>query len=326
MRRRSFLGLAAGTVALPGLTRVSSSAWAADYPTRPVHILVGFAPGSSTDILARLVAQRLSERLAQSFVVDNRPGAGGNIATETAVNAPADGYTLLMTSGANTINPTLYQKLSFDFLRDTAPVAGVTRSPLVMEVNNAFPAKTVPEFIAYTKANPGKVNMASSGIGTSLHISGELFKMMTGANMTHVPYRSAAAALTDLMGGQVQVLFDVIASSLSYIKGGQVRALAVTSAMRSDALPDVPTIGDFVPGYEASACNGLVAPKNTPPEIVATLNKAVSDVLAEPAMRAQLADLGATELVGPPADWGALLAEEVRKWGKVVKFSGAKAE
>ena len=323
MRRRTFLSLAAGAATLPV---IPGTALALDYPTRPVHLLVGFAPGSSTDILARMVALRLSERLGQSFVVDNRPGAGGNIATEAAVNAPADGYTLLMTSGANTINPTLYEKLSFDFLKDTAPVAGVTRSPLVMEVNLSFPAKTVPEFIAYTKANPGKVNMASSGIGTSLHISGELFKMMTGASMTHVPYRSAAAALTDLMGGQVQVLFDVIASSLSYIKGGKVRALAVTSAQRSDALPGVPTIGEFVPGYEASACNGIVAPKNTPPEIVARLNKAVNDVLAEPAMRTQLADLGATELVGPAADWGTLLSGEVQKWGKVVKFSGAKAE
>ncbi|HLH98573.1 MAG TPA: tripartite tricarboxylate transporter substrate binding protein [Xanthobacteraceae bacterium] len=323
MRRRKFLGLAAGAAAVPAVSRI---AWVLDYPVRPVHILVGFAPGSATDILARMMAQRLSERLGQSFVVDNRPGAGGNIATEAAVNAPADGYTLLMTSGANTINPTLYEKLSFDFLKDTTPVAGVTRSPLVMEVNNAVPAKTVPEFIAYTKANPGRVNMASSGIGTSLHISGELFKMMTGANMTHVPYRSAAAALTDLMGGQVQVLFDVIASSLSYVKAGQVRALAVTSASRSDALPGVPTVGEFVPGYEASACNGLVAPRNTPAEIVTKLNKAVNDVLAEPAMRAQLADLGATELTGPAAEWGALLSAEVAKWAKVVKFSGAKAE
>jgi tripartite-type tricarboxylate transporter receptor subunit TctC len=322
LHRRTVLRLAAGAAALA----VPRLAVAQSYPNRPVHLVVGFAPGSSTDIIARLIAQRLSERIGQSFVVDNRPGAGGNIATESVVNAPADGYTLLMTSGANTINPTLYEKLSFNFLRDTAPVAGVTRSPLVMEVNPAFPAKTVPEFVAFAKANPGKINMASSGVATSLHISGELFKMMSGVAMTHVPYRSAAAALTDLIGGQVQVLFDVIASSLSYIKGGQVRALAVTSATRSDALPNVPTIGEFVPGYEASATNGIVAPRNTPPEIVARLNTAVNDALAEPAMRAQFEDLGATELFGSAAEWGKLLADEVEKWAKVVKFSGAKAE
>jgi len=240
------------------------------------------------------------------------------------VNAPADGYTLLCSSAANTINPTLYEKLNFNFLRDILPVAGITRSPLVMEVNPSFPAKTVPEFIAYAKANPGKINMASSGIGTSLHVSGELFKMMTGVNMVHVSYRGAGPALTDLIGGQVQVMFDPIPSSIAYIKGGQLRALAVTTSMRSEALPDVPTISEFVPGYEASACNGICAPRNVSAELVEKLNKEINAAVTEPSMKAQLAELGGMVLTGPPADWGKILADEVAKWSKVIKFAGIK--
>jgi tripartite-type tricarboxylate transporter receptor subunit TctC len=321
--RRRFLYLAAGAAALPVASRIAN---AQTYPTRPVRLIVGFAAGSSTDVLARLIGQWLSERLGQSVVIENRPGAGGNIGTETVVNAPPDGYTLLMTSAANTINPTLYERLNFSFIRDIVPVASVVRSPLIMEVNPSSPAKTVPEFIAYAKANPGKVNMASSGTGTSLHVSGELFKMMAGIDMVHVPYRGAAPALTDLIGGQVQVMFDPIPSSIEYVKAGKLRALAVTTATRSEVMPDVPTVGEFVAGYKASALNGIAAPKNTPTEIIDKLNKVINAGLVEPKMRTRFSDLGGMVLPGSPGDFGKLIADEIEKWGKVVKFSGAKAE
>jgi tripartite-type tricarboxylate transporter receptor subunit TctC len=312
------LGLAlAAAVGVP-------QARALDYPTRPVHVVAGYPAGGTVDILARLVGQYLSERLGQQFIIDNRAGAGNNIGTEVVVNAAPDGYTLLLVNPANGINATLYDKLPFNFVRDIAPVAGIIRVPNVMEVNPAVPAKTVAEFIAYAKANPGKINMASSGNGTSVHVSGELFKMMTGVNMLHVPYRGAAPALTDLMGGQVQVIFDNLPSSIEYIRAGKLRALAVTTAERSDALPGVPTVAETVPGYEASAWFGLGAPKGTPAEIVDKLNAAVNAGLADPKLKARLADLGGTMLVGPPGDFGKLIVEETEKWAKVVKFSGAK--
>jgi tripartite-type tricarboxylate transporter receptor subunit TctC len=299
---------------------------ALDYPTRPVHVVVGYPAGGTVDILARLVGQYLSERLGQQFVVDNRSGAGNNIGTEVVVNAAPDGYTLLLVNPANGINATLYEKLPFNFIRDIVPVAGIIRVPNVMEVNPAVPAKTVAEFIAYAKANPGKVNMASSGNGTSIHVSGELFKMMAHVDMLHVPYRGSAPALTDLMGGQVQVLFDNMPSSIEYLKAGKLRPLAVTTATRSDALPGVPTVGETVPGYEASAWFGLGAPKGTPAEIVDKLNAAVNAGLADPKLKGRLADLGGTMLLGPPADFGKLIAEETEKWAKVVKFSGARPD
>ena len=302
------------------------SARALDYPTRPVHVVVGYPAGGTVDILARLVGQYLSERFGQQFIIDNRSGAGNNIGTEVVVTAPADGYTLLLVNPANGINATLYEKLPFNFIRDIAPVAGIVRVPNVMEVNPAVPAKSVAEFIAYTKANRGKVNMASSGNGTSIHVSGELFKMMTGVDMLHVPYRGSAPALTDLMGGQVQVLFDNMPSSIEYLKAGKLRPLAVTTAARSDALPGVPTVAETVPGYEASAWFGLGAPKGTPAEIVDKLNAAVNAGLADPKLKARLADLGGTMLVGTPADFGKLIAEETEKWAKVVKFSGARPD
>jgi tripartite-type tricarboxylate transporter receptor subunit TctC len=303
-----------------------SQALALDYPARPVHWVVGYPAGGTTDILARLVGQYLSEKLGQQFVIDNRAGAGNNIATELVANAPADGYTLLLVNPANGINATLYDKLPFNFIRDIAPVAGIIRVPNVMEVNPGVPAKTVAEFIAYAKANPGKVNMASSGNGTSVHVSGELFKMMTGVNMLHVPYRGAAPALTDLMGGQVQVIFDNLPSSVEYIRAGKLRALGVTTAARSDALPGVPSVGETVSGYEASAWFGMGAPKGTPPEVIDKLNATVNAGLADPKLKARLADLGGTPLVGTAADFGKLIAEETEKWAKVVKFSGAKPD
>jgi tripartite-type tricarboxylate transporter receptor subunit TctC len=301
-------------------------ALALDYPTRPVHWVVGYPAGGTTDILARLVGQYLSEKLGQQFVIDNRAGAGNNIGTEIVANAPPDGYTLLLVNPANGINATLYDKLPFNFIRDIAPVAGIIRVPNVMEVNPGVPAKTVAEFITYAKANPGKVNMASSGNGTSVHVSGELFKMMTGVNMLHVPYRGAAPALTDLMGGQVQVIFDNLPSSVEYIRAGKLRALGVTTAARSDALPGVPPVGETVAGYEASAWFGMGAPKGTPPEIIEKLNATVNAGLADPKLRARLADLGGTPLVGTSTDFGKLIAEETEKWAKVVKFSGAKPD
>ncbi len=325
--RRSVKPVRSCVLALAGLALAGiGHAFALDYPTRPVHLIVGYPAGGTTDILARLVGQYMSERLGQQFVIDNRAGASNNIGTELVVNAAPDGYTLLLVNPANGINATLFDKLPFNFIRDIVPVAGFIRVPNVMEVNPAVPAKTVAEFIAYAKTNPGKINLASSGNGTSVHVSGELFKMMTGIDMLHVPYRGAAPALTDLMGGQVQVLFDNLPSSIEYIKAGKLRALAVTTTMRSEALPNVPTVADTVPGYEASAWFGLGAPKGTPAEIVDKLNQAVNAGLADPKLKARLADLGGSVLAGTPADFGKLVAQETEKWAKVVKFSGVKPE
>ncbi len=323
LARRRFLHLAAGAAALPAGTRFAR---AQAYPSRPVHIVVGFAPGGSNDILARLIGQWLSERLGQSFVIDNRPGAASNIATEAVARTAADGYTLLMVSPSNAINATLYDKLSYNFIRDIAPVAGIIREPNVMVVHPSVPARTVPEFITYAKANSGKIIMASSGNGTSVHVSGELFKMMTGVDMLHVPYRGGAPALTDLMGGQVQVMFANISSSIEYIRAGKLRPLAVTTATRSEALPELPTVGDFVPGYEASAWFGVGAPKSTPAVIIETINKEIGAAFADAKMKARLTDQGGMALSGTPADFGRLVAEETEKWAKVVKFSGAKPD
>jgi tripartite-type tricarboxylate transporter receptor subunit TctC len=321
--RRKFLHLATGAAALPAVSR---SAWAQAYPTRPVRIIVGFAPGGATDIMARLVGQWLSERLGQQFVIENRPGAGSNIATEVVVNAPPDGYTLLVTTSVNAINATLYDKLNFNFIRDIAPVASIHREPHVLEVHPSVPVKTVPEFIAFAKANPGKINMASAGIGSGNHIAGELFKMMSDVNLVHVPYRGAGPALVDLLGGQVQVMFATMSSSIEYVRDGKLRALAVTTATRSPALPHIPTVSDFVPGYEASFWTGVGAPKNTPAEIVNKLNKEINAALADPKMKARLADLGGTALSGSPADFGKFVADETEKSAKVVKFANIKPE
>jgi tripartite-type tricarboxylate transporter receptor subunit TctC len=321
--RRRFLNLAAGAVALPVVPRI---AFAQAYPTRPVRIIVGFTAGGNFDLTARLISQWLSQRLGQQFIVENRPGAGTNIATEAVVRAPADGHTLLLGGAVNAINATLYEKLNFDFLRDIAPVASVIRFPNVIDLNPSFPAKTIPEFIAYAKANPGMVNMASSGNGTSQHLSGELFKMMTGVSLVHVPYRGAQQALTDLIGGQVQVSFDPLPPAIDLIRSGKVRALAVTTVVRSDVLPDVPTVGEFVPGYEASGWNGIVAPRNTPIEIIQKLNTEINAGLADPGIRAKLTDLGGMVLAGSAADFGKLIADEIVKWGKVIKFAGVKPD
>jgi tripartite-type tricarboxylate transporter receptor subunit TctC len=322
--RRRFLQLAAGAAALPAISRI---ACAQAYPSRPVRIVIGFPAGGGADIVARLIGQWLSERLGQPFVIDNRPGAGSNIAAEAVVRAAPDGYTLLLiTMPANAVNGALYDKLGFDFVRDIAPVASLTRDPNVMEVNLALPVKTVPEFIAYAKANPGKINMASSGIGAAQHVAGELFKAKTGVQMNHVPYRGAAPALTDLMSGQVQVFFDVLTSSIEHIKAGRVRALAVTTAARSPALPDLPTVGEFVPGYEASNIRGVGAPRNTPVEIIDELNKEINAALADPTIKARLANLGATVLAGSPAEFGKLIVDETEKWAEVVKAGNIKPE
>ena len=321
--RRTFLHLAAGAAALPAASRF---AWAQIYPTKPVRILVGFAPGGGVDIIARLMGQWLSERLSQPFLIENRPGAGSNIASEAVVRAPADGYTLLLVTAANAINATLYEKLSFNLSRDIAPVAGIIVVPNVMVVNPSVPAKTVPEFIAYAKTNPGKINMASGPLGGSSHVSGELFKMMTGTDMLLVSYRGTAPALSDLLGGQVQVLFNSPTGSIEYIKAGALRALAVTTATRAEALQDIPTVGEFVPGYEASQWYGVGVPKDTPTEIVNKLNKEINAGLADAKMKARLADLGGTVLPGSPADFGKLIAEETEKWAKVIKFAGIKPQ
>jgi tripartite-type tricarboxylate transporter receptor subunit TctC len=321
--RRQFLHLTAGAAALPVITRVVR---AQTYPTRPVHLIVGFPAGGPQDIVMRLIGQWLSERLGQSFIIENRPGASGNVGAETVVRAAPDGYTLLSVSSPNAINATLYKNLNFNFIRDIAPVASIMRVPLVMEVNPSVPVKTVPEFIAYAKANPGKVNYASAGIGTPQHVSAEMFKMMTGVEMVHVPYRGAAPALTDLIGGQVQVMIDTTPASMQHIRSGRLRPLAVTTATRADALPDLPTVGDFVPGYEATSWFGIGAPKDTPPEIIATLNKEINTAIADPKIKARLIDLGGTVLPGSPADFGKLIAAETEKWAKVVKFSGAKPD
>jgi tripartite-type tricarboxylate transporter receptor subunit TctC len=321
--RRRFLHLAARAAALPALSRIAR---AQAYPSRTVRIVVGFPAGGPNDIIARLIAQRLSERLGQRFVVENRPGASGNIATEAAVRAPPDGYTLMMIGPPNVINATLYDNLSFNFLNDIAAVAAIVSTPMVMEVTPSFPAKTVPAFIAYAKDSPGKINMASAGTGTSQHVAGELFKMMAGVNLLHVPYRGSAPALTDLIGGQVQVMFDAILSSIEHIRSSKLRALAVTSLTRMDVLPGVPSVSDFVPGYEASSTYGIGAPRNTPADIIDILSAATNAILTDPQTKARFADMGGTALAGSPAAFAKILAEETGKWGKVVKASGAKPE
>jgi tripartite-type tricarboxylate transporter receptor subunit TctC len=321
--RRTFLHLAAAAAALPV---ASGIVLAQTYPTRPVRLIVPFGSAGATDIVARLIGQWLSERLGQPFVIENRPGAGGNLGTEAVVRAPPDGYTLAVIGAPSAINATLYEKLNFNFIRDITPVASIIRFPNVMVVNPSVPATTVPEFIAYAKANPGKLNMASPGNGSTPHVTGELFKMMTGINMVHVPYRSVAAGITDMLSGQVQVTFGTTASTIAYIRAGTLRALAVTTATRSEALPDLPTIAEFVPGYEASAWFGVGAPRNTPTEIVDKLNTEINACLADPSLKARLADLGGITLAGSPADFARLIVEETAKWAKVVKFSGVKAE
>jgi tripartite-type tricarboxylate transporter receptor subunit TctC len=321
--RRQFLQFATAAAALPAVSRI---AFAQPYPTRPVHWIVAFTPGGSSDILARLMGQWLSDRLGQQFVIENRPGGGTNIATEAVVRAAPDGYTLLLATTSNAINATLYNKLNFNFIRDIAPVASIIRAPNLMVVSGSLPAKTVPEFIAYAKANPGKVSMASSGVGATSHLSGELFKMMAGVDMVHVPYRGTPSAITDMLGGQVQVMFATVPTAIEHIRAGTLRALAATTATRLEVLPDVPTVGEFVPGYEASAWWGVGAPRNTPTEIVDKLNKEINAGLVDPKMKARLADLGGTILTGSPADFGRLIADETKKWGKVVKFTGLKPE
>jgi len=323
LQRRQFLQLATGAAALPAASVIAR---AQTYPARPVRIVVGFAAGGTQDILSRLIGQWLSERLSQPFIIENRPGAGGNIGVEAVVRAAPDGYTLLMVASPNAINATLYEKLNFDFIRDIAPVASIIRVPNIIEVNPSVPVRTVPEFIAYAKANPGKVNMASSGTGSSVHVSGELFKIMTGVNMIHVPYRGSSPALTDLIGGQVQVMFDNMPSSIEFIRTGKLRPLAVTTATRSEALPEIPTVADFVPGFEASAWFGIGAPRNTPTEVVEKLNKEINAGLADPKLRARLADLGGSVLAGSPADLGRLIAEETEKWGKVIRAANIKPD
>src|SRR5262245_36225598 len=321
--RRKFLHLAAGAAALPAMSRIAQ---AQAYPARPVRIIVGLAPGGATDIFARLIGQWLSERLGQPFIVENRPGAAGNVATEAVVNMPPDGYTLLMISSSNVINASLYEKLNYNFLRVIAPVAGVVGVPLVIEVNRSVPVTTLPEFIAYAKANPGKISMASAGIGNSTHVAGELFKMMTGINMVHVPYRGAGPALADVLGGQVQGMFDGVPASIEFIKTGKVRPLAVTTTKRLEILPELPTVGEFVPGYEASAVNGIGATKNTPAEIIEKLNAEINAGLRDATIKARFAAMGAQMLAGSSTDFGKMLAAETEKWAKVIKFAGIKPE
>ena len=323
LSRRKFFHAAAGATAAPTLSRLAS---ASDYPSRPVHLIIGYPPGGSADMTARLTSQWLSERLGQQFIVESRPGAATNIATESVVRAAPDGYTLLLAAPANATNVALFAQLNFDFMRDIAPVAGIIRFPDVVDVNLSVPVHTIPELIGYAKANPGKLNFASSGIGSTLHVAGELFKMMAGVDIVHVPYRGAGPALPDLMSGRVQLMFDNVPSSLEFIRAGKLRALAVTTAARCPVLPDLPTVADFVPGYEASAWYGLGAPKGTPPEIVDTLNKAINAMLADPLAKARFIDLGASPLPGSAADFGNLVADETEKWGKVIKFAGIKPE
>jgi len=321
--RRKFLHLAAGAAALPALSRIAG---AQAYPSRPVRLIVPAPAGGGYDLTARLISQVLSERLGAPFIVDNRPGAGTNIGTETVVHAPPDGYTLLLVAAANAINATLYEKLNFNFIRDIAPVATIAGAPNVMVVHPSVSARTVPEFIAHAKANAGKLNMASAGNGTTPHLAGELFKMLTGVDMVHVPYRGGGPALTDLLGGQVQVYFGPMPPSIEHIRSGKLRALGVTSARRSQALRDIPSVSDFVPGYEASQWYGIGVPKNTPSEIIDKLNKEINAGLGDLKMKARLADLGGTPLVGSPADFSRLIAEDTEKWAKVIKFAGIKLE
>jgi tripartite-type tricarboxylate transporter receptor subunit TctC len=321
--RRQFLHLAAGAAALPVVSRI---AWAQAYPTRPVRIIVSAAPGGAIDILARLMGQWLSEHFGQPVIVESKPGGGSNIGTEFVVRAPPDGYTLLLVAPPSAINATLYEHLNFNFIRDIAPIGGIMRVPNIMLVNPSVVAKTVPAFIAYAKANPGKVNYASPGNGTSPHMAGELFKMMAGIDMVHVAYRGEAPALIDLLGGQVQVMFASATASIEHVRASRLQALAVSTATRFDALPDLPTVGTFVPGYETSAFFGISAPRDTPREIIDNLNKEINAGLADPKMKARLADLGGAVLAGSPADFGKVIAEETQKWGKVVKFAGIKPE
>jgi tripartite-type tricarboxylate transporter receptor subunit TctC len=321
MRRRAFITLLGGAAAWPLAARAQQP-----YPARPVRIIVGFAPGQAIDIVTRIIGQWVSERLGQQFIIENRPGAGGNIATETVVRAPPDGYTLLAIGSNNMINATLYEKLNYNFIRDIAPIASVYRVPQVMDVNPSFPAKTVPEFIAHAKAHPGEISFASAGNGSVAHVTGELFKMMTGVNMLHVPYRGAPPALTDLISGQVHVMFDNMPSSIEHIRAGRLRPLAVTATTRLEALPDVPPLGDFVPGFETSAWAGIGAPKNTPAEIIDQLNREINGGLVDPKIKARIADLGGMVLALSPTEYGKRIAEETEKWAKVIKFSGAKPD
>jgi tripartite-type tricarboxylate transporter receptor subunit TctC len=321
--RRQFLHIAAGAAALPAVSRIAR---AQAYPTRPVRIVVGYAPGGGNDIFGRLIGQWLSERLGQSFVIENRPGAASNIATAAVVNAPPDGYTLLLVSVSNTINATLYDKLSFNFSRDIAPVAGISRVPNIMAVHQSFPAKTIPEFIVHAKANPRSISVASPGIGTPQHVAGELFNMMAGVNMTHVPYRGLAPALTDLLGGQVQVLFGSAPGTVEYVKTGKLKALAVTSATRWDGLPELPAMSEFLPGFEASSWYGVAAPRNAPAEIVDKLNREINAALIDSKVKAKLADLGGSILGGSPADFGRLITDETEKWAKVIRAADIKPE
>ncbi len=318
--RRTFLRLAAGLAVLPQIVHAQS------YPNRPVRLVVGFAPGGGNDITARLMGQSLSERLGQPFVIENRPGAGTNVATEAVVNAAPDGYTILFVAPSAAINATLYENLNFNFIRDLAPIAGIMRIPNVMVVNPSVPARTVPEFIAYAKANPGKINVASPGVGTSVHLSAELFKMMTGVDVVHVAYKGSAPSLTDLLGGQVQVSFATMPASIEFIRNGKLRALAVTTATRSPALSEVPTVGEFVPGYEVSTWYGLCARMGTPAEVIDKINKEINAVLADPTMKARLADLGGVTIAGSPGDFGKLIVDETEKWAKVIRAANIKPE
>jgi tripartite-type tricarboxylate transporter receptor subunit TctC len=321
--RRTLLHLAAGAATLPALSRI---AWAQLYPKRPVRVLVGYTAGSAPDVLARLMGQWLSERFGQSFVVDNRPGAGGNLATEAVVRAPPDGHALLLAGVSDAINATLYEKLNFNFVRDVQPVAGIVRTPQVMEVNPSVPATTVPEFIAYAKANPGKLSIGSAGNGSPGHVAGELFQMMTGVSMIHVPYRGAPPALTDLLGGQIQVMIASTTASIEHVRAGALRALAVTTAERLDVLPGIPTLAEFIPGYEASGWLGICAPRNTPTEIVDLLNSAINAGLSDRQVKAHIADFGGVGLPGSPADFGKLIMHETEKWAEVIKFANIKIE
>jgi len=321
LSRRNFLHVAAGAAALPALSRI---AWAQAYPARPVRLIAPFPPGGVVDLYARLIGQWLSEHLGQPFVIENRAGAGGNVGTEVVVHAPPDGYTLLQLSSSNAWNATLYDNLKFDFIRDIAPVASIYRAPAVLVVHPSFPVKSVPELIAYAKANPGRINMASGGVGSAQHVYGELFKMMAGVDMLHVPYRGGGPALADLLAGQVPLMFDTLATSIEHIRAGKLRALAVTGAVRSQVLPDTPTVGDFVPGYEAIGWQGVGAPRNTPAEIIDKLNKEINAGLGDPRIKARVADLGGTVFISSPADFGAFIAAYTEKWAKVIKFSGAK--
>jgi tripartite-type tricarboxylate transporter receptor subunit TctC len=321
--RRTLLRLTAGAAALPAVSRFAR---AETYPSRPVRLLVGFTPAGGNDIIARLMGQWLTERLGQTFIIENRPGAGTNIAAEVVINSPADGYTLFVSNLSNAINATLYKKLNFNFMRDMLPVAGIAQAPAVFAINSSVPAKTVTEFIAHAKANPGRINMGSAGIGSTGHLAGELFNMMAGVNLIHVPYRGNAPALTDLIAGQIEVLFPSLGSSIEYVKTGKLRALAVTGATRSDAVPDLPTVAETLPGYQAASFYGIGAPRNTPVEVVEVLNKAVNAGLVDPKLKARLADLGSATLPGPPATFGKLIADETEKWGNVIRFAGIKTQ